>query len=245
VSAATSSADGDTIIGAHKVTISAADKTIQLDDGSAVSFTGSQTNLRLQNASGDVAYVDMTGWTTADGQYNLAASGTLSLDGGTTRTPLIQSSNVAVTDPATSQVLYVDATGITRAGEEPVNVPGTHDLFGELINIRDTLINAKGLSSDEQTQLLAEANDSIQEVSSQVTRSDTAVGGRLKTLDDLKQLLSNTGAQAKQQADSLQNADITQVSVDLTRAQNLYEMTLASAAKLLNISILNYLPTTS
>jgi flagellar hook-associated protein 3 len=245
LAAGTGSAAGDTILGAHKVTISAAQKTIQLDDGPPVAFRGNEANLCLQNAAGQTAYVDMTGWTTADGQFNLQSAGTLSLDGGQTTTALTQSNNLAVSDSRMGQVLYVDTTGITQPGQEPVSVPGTHDLLGLLVQVRDTLANKQGLSTSEQMQILGQASDSVTEVMGQTTRYDTAVGGRLKALDTLKQSLTNTAAQAKQQADSLQNADITQVSVDLAREQNLYQMTLASAAKLLDVSLLTYLPTTS
>jgi flagellar hook-associated protein 3 FlgL len=241
LSAGLDSAAGDTILGTHKVTISAAQKTIQLDDGPVVTFTGSETNLALQNASGQTAYVNVAGWTTADGQFNLQAGGSLSIDGGVTKTALSLSDNLAVTDPRTGQVLYVDARGIDKVGQEPVSVPGTHDVMGLLIELRNTLENKAGLSTAQQTQLMQEANDSLKEVLAQTTRYDTAVGGRLKAVDTLRSSLTSTGALAKQQADSLQNADITQVSVDLAREQNLYQMTLASAAKLLNVSLLDYM----
>lgn len=235
------SAAEDTVIGTHTVTISAAQKTIQLDGGIATAFAGGETNLCVQNASGDTIYVDMTGWTTADGTFNLSATGTLSLDDGTTPAALTGSENEAVTDPASGRVLYVDGRGIVRTGLEAVRVPGTHDAFGTLIHVRDTLANTGGLSSSQQLDLLDDALDSVREILGQVTRADTAIGGRLRAVDELRQSVSDAGALAAQQASSLQDADIADLSVELMRVQNLYQMTLASAAKLLNVSLLDYL----
>jgi hypothetical protein len=73
----------------------------------------------------------------------------LSIDDGATwvTVPAGGQANQAVTDSRTGRVLYVDTTGIQSTGTELVRVPGTYDIFGTLISLRDLLLNPKGLST--------------------------------------------------------------------------------------------------
>jgi hypothetical protein len=70
LAAGTSSSPDDTILGTHSVTIDTAEKTITLDDGQTVAYTGTETNLKLTNSSGDIVYVNTTG-ALADGSFNI------------------------------------------------------------------------------------------------------------------------------------------------------------------------------
>lgn len=245
VAAGTSSATGDTILGSHTVTISAANKTISLDDGPAVAFNGTETNLQLQNSSGATASVNMSGWTNQNGTFAVTGSGTLSIDGGATTTPLTSSANLAVTD-ADGKILYVNTQNIASTGTDAIRIDGTYDVFSTLIRVRDILLNPPaGMSSDDQTTLLDKGLASLKEAMSQVTRSTTAMGGRLQALSTLSTTQDNTKNTISDQADSIQQADISQVAIDLTRNQNLYQMTLSTASKLMSLSLMDYLPTTT
>ncbi|HUS47774.1 MAG TPA: flagellar hook-associated protein FlgL [Phycisphaerae bacterium] len=244
VAAGTLSAGQDTVIGTHTVTIEAAGQTIRLDSGPAVTFTGTEDNLELTNESDDVACVDMTGWAAAgspEGTFAVQASGTLSVDDGASSTAIAFSDNVAVTDSQTGRILYVDATGITRTGAEAVRVPGTYDLFSALISIRDLMNNERSLTESQQVSLLSQAMDSVKEVQAVVTRQMTVLGGKLQAMDSLRATLEDAKATADQQAGSLQNADLTLVAIELARTQNLYDLTLAAAAQLLRLNLLDYI----
>ena len=215
LSAGSGSAGGDTILGDHRVTIDAVARTVQLDDGPAVAFDGSETNLQLTSAAGDVLYVDFTGWSGQDGTFAVSATGWASLDDGLTRVPVTAGDgNLAVTDSRSGQMLYLDATSVQRVGVEPVRVEGSYDLFGVLINIRDLLLNDRGLSLTEQSDLLGLAERSLMEVFTGVAQNLAGLGAKMQMMDRLDASLKSTGDMAGTQAAQLQDIDAIALATD-------------------------------
>lgn len=237
-------ATGDTILGnGHSLVIDAPAGVLRLDDGPDVAFTGAETDLVLTNAAGDVVHVNVTGLGPAfQGTVAAQATGYLSLDEGASRVAIdFAQANLAVTDPATGRVLYVDCTGVARTGIEPVRVPGTYDVFGAIVTVRDILLNTRGLSEGRQTQLLTESIGALQEATTQLARAETSVGGQVGAMASLGTLLEDLQTFSADQAARLENADIVQVATELAQRQTLYEMTLAVSARLLRMSLLDYL----
>ena len=235
----------DTILGIHSLEVDVTQNTIRFVDGPLTTFSGTETSLAVANADGDVVYVDVTALNASlpgSATVEIQSDGYLSLGDGAAATELTDfaATNLAVFDDD-GRVLYVDATGIERTGLAPVQVPGTHDLFGTLIHTGQVLRNDRGLTDAAQKDLLANATEAVRQVILSVTRGMTSIGARLESLDSLGTNLENIQASADDQANALENADLTQVATDLARAQTLYEMTLASTAKLLSLSLLDYI----
>ncbi|MFP4052711.1 MAG: flagellar hook-associated protein FlgL [Phycisphaerae bacterium] len=243
IAAGPSAAAQGTILGDHTVEIDAASSLIRLDGGEWEYF-GGRTDLSdvpVDNEHGDRAYVDLTGWDGTSCTATLQGQGTLSIDGGTTTTPIdFTQANQPVRN-ADGQVLFVDTTGIQRIGEEAVRISGTFDLFDTLIQIRDLMMNTENLDADEQGARLTAAIDPIKQVMNRVTERMTSVGGRIQAIDALDDSMKGLKASADEQTAQVQQADIAQVATDLAKAQTFYEMTLASSSKLLNMSLLDYL----
>lgn len=237
-----SSPAGDSILGGHTLTINAVAETIKLDDGTPIAFNV-ETDLQVQNAVGDIVYVNVSNWNGSfDGTIALAASGNVSIDGGASTTPVTFTDNQAVTHSTAGRVLYVDTSEIVRTGVDTVRVTaGTYDVFGTLINIRDTLLGEDGLSDSQRTERLSELADSLEGAAEGVTRKLTTVGGRLQAMDALHNSLETLKARAGQEASMLQDADVIQLAIDLARTQTLYEMTLMTASKLLSLSLLDFI----
>jgi len=240
------SASHDTILGnGHTLTIDAVAKTIQLDGAPAVSFDGQegQTDFKVAGANGAAVFVDLSGLAASfQGTVAITATGSLSIDNGQSSVPIdFTDGNTAVTDSATGRVLYVDATGITQAGAESVQNPGTYDLFGSLIAVRDAILNGGNLSTADMLQRLNLAGSALTEAGAGITQALTTSGARVQAMSSLKTNLSDFKTYADQQADTLSNADITQLSLELARYQTLYSMTLASSSKLLSLSLLDYM----
>ena len=233
----------DTLVGVHTLTIGFG--TLQLSQGPVVSFDPADTDVRVTTADGDVMYVDVSAWDNVPADVTVVGQAKLYLDDPAVATTVTDfTSDVAVLD-SDGKVLHVDPSGIfhsaTGAAVEPVVVPETHDLFGTLINIRDLMSNTRGLGETEQTRLLDRSIASLREVSDVVRRSATVAGSRLQAMDSLRSGLDEIQFATDSEADSLENADITQIAVDLARTQTLYEMTLASTSKLLSLSLLDYI----
>jgi len=153
--------------------------------------------------------------------------------------------NVAVVSSITGEVQYVDVTGMTGSGVEPIQVPGTYDIFNILINARDLLNDEQGLlaggKSEQWHSMIESTIESLQGVQEKLTRAFPKVGGRIGTLLTLKHSLEDMKFNADEEISRLQDADITQVAVDLARHEVLYQMSLAVAAKMFSLSLMDFI----
>jgi flagellar hook-associated protein 3 len=235
---------GDTILGAHVLKLDADAGRVALDDGPYVAFTAADTNLKLTNAAGEVVYMDMSGLDSGlsgNVTIDIRGNGQMSLDDWQTATVISFTAHDAASGGAAGGILYVDNTGIRHAGLEPVRVPGTYDLFATLIQIRDTLQNTRQLPQSQQTDLLAQAIASVEELTGNVMQTMTGLGARTQAMDSLKKTLEDMKASAGIEIARFGDADIAIVATELARTQTFYQMTLQSASKLLSMSLLDYI----
>jgi len=192
--------------------------------------TGAAAGTGTSNVSGDV-------WLT------VTHNGTnyeLSIEGGTAVEVTGVITNLAVTSP-TGEILYVDATNITTTGVDWVRVPGTYDIFNALIAIRDRLETEGGLTYAQLEELRNNGLSSLAELDNLLLQSSVSMGSRIGFLDDLKDSLNNIKYDTEDEATRLQEADIAQIAIDLSRREVLYQMSLAVAAKLMSLSLLDYI----
>jgi flagellar hook-associated protein 3 FlgL len=162
----------------------------------------------------------------------------LSVDGGltTVTVPAGGEANTAVRDSRTGKVLFVDTTALTAEGTVTVNVPGTHDIFNMLLNIRDLL-----LSKDDVKEELAAVAESFPDVHRKIVSGFAVIGGRSSTLGIMQDGYENIQFSSKEEIARLQDADIAQVVVDITRRETLYQMSMGIAGKLLSTSLMDFL----
>lgn len=166
----------------------------------------------------------------------------LSIDNGDTWTNVSfppGDANTAVAN-AEGKILYVDTTNIQQAGTEPVRVKGTYDVFNLLISIRDLLLNTHDLSLTDQDNLIQRAVAEFQNLHEKVTQGLTSAGGRIGSLEMMKQSLEEAKYNLQEEISALGDADITQLSVDLSKRETLYQMSMLIASKLFNMTLLNY-----
>ncbi|HEX42771.1 MAG TPA: flagellar hook-associated protein 3 [Phycisphaerales bacterium] len=171
----------------------------------------------------------------ADGTFEL------SIDDGRTWVNADGTANQAVVDSRTGKVLFVDTTGITQTGVDMVSFEGTHDVFETLINIRDLLFNDRNLSDGRIDELRNVSMGALDEVRNLLVEKTTSVGSKVGFLDRLREMLEDIQYNTEDEASGLRDADITQVAIDLSRRQVLYEMSLAVAGKLISISLLDFI----
>lgn len=166
----------------------------------------------------------------------------LSIDGGASSIAVTGTeTNVPVVNASTGEVLYIDATGITMAGTEPVRVPGTYDLFNILINARDLLQNSSALNGSEYVDMMSETIASLQGVEEKLVQLFPIIGGRMQTLTGLRDTVEELKMNSDEEISLLRDADVTQVAIDLARYQVLYEMSLNVAAKMFSMTLLDFL----
>jgi flagellar hook-associated protein 3 FlgL len=167
----------------------------------------------------------------------------LSIDDGVTweNVPVGGATNQAVENPETGKVLYVDSTGINSTGVEMVSISGTYDIFNTLISIRDILKNEKGLTDAQVKELINNSLNSLEEISNLLVQTEVSVGSKLGFLDSLKDSLTDLKYNTEDELTRLTEADIAQVAIDLSRREVLYQMSLSVAAKLMSMSLLDYI----
>jgi flagellar hook-associated protein 3 len=195
--------------------------------------TGAQAGTGTSSVTGDV-------WLTV---IHDGSNYKLSIDDGATyvTVPAGGDANQAVTDSRTGRVLYVDSTAISTTGTELVRVQGTYNIFDTLISIRDMLRNEKGFSKGQLQDLLGESLSSLDEVSNILVQAEVSVGYKVGFLNDLTESMQNVKYNAEDESTRLQQADIAQVAMDLSRREVLYQMSLSITARLMSLSLLNFL----
>lgn len=167
----------------------------------------------------------------------------LSIDGGASETTVPSSgdiSNIAVTN-AQGQVLYVNATAITATGANLVRVPGTYDIFNSLISIRDILNNENNLSDSQLNEFRNTITQSLEEVRSHLVNKQISVGSKMGFLEKMKESFENIKFNNEERASGIEQADVAQIAIDLSRREVLYQMSLSAAGKLMSVSLLDFL----
>ncbi len=211
------------------------DNIFRSNDRSAPVFigdTGAKAGTGTSSVRGGV-WLTVTG---SAGNYNLSIDdglSTFNTDGTDT--------NLAVTDSRTGEVLYVDTTEIAGTGVDLVSTPGTFDIFNTLIIIRDVLENEKGLSEAQVREQLSHLPSLFEETEKLLVQSQVSIGSKIGFLDDLKNSLKDIKYNTEDEATRLQEADIAQIAIDLSRREVLYQMSLSVAAKLMSMSLLDFL----
>ena len=222
--------------GVQSTVFYAGDNLFSLDDRGEPVFsggTGANAGTGTSNVNGGV-------WLTVthDG-----SNYKLSIDGGVTEVTVPTSgdiTNIAVTNSA-GQVLYVDATDIDTTGVEMVTVPGTYDVFSVLIDVRDALKNENGLSDEQMKNVHNNSLDSLGEIKNLLIEKEVAIGSKIGFLENFSTTLDDMKFEIESETFALQEADIAQLAIDLSRRQVLYEMSLSVAGKLLSISLLDFI----
>lgn len=245
IAAGTSSAAGDTIIGAsgtHTIVVDHTAQTLSLDGGTAVSYAGTSTptNFEVTNASGDKVYVNVSG-ITASATVNITSTGYLSTDGGTTQTLITYATNQKIVDSVTGELLNVNSTAIARAGDVYVTYQGTFDLFTALKNLRDDLQNDRGLSTGDQVQSIKDRIEQFQSLHDTVLSGLSILGERINQLSLTEEHNYETQADTKQLLSTIQDTDLAAAIAEFTKAQIALQYAQSVTAKLLQQNFADFL----
>ncbi len=221
--------------GLESSTFQVGDDIFRSDDRGAPVFigdTGAKAGTGTSSVRGDT-WLTVTG---SPGDYYL------SIDGGLSSFPTDGSdTNLPVTSSTTGHVLYIDTREITSTGTDLVSMPGTYDLFNTLISIRDILRNEQGLSEAQLRDSLENSFSTIEEVNELLVQAEVSVGSKIGFLDNIEESLENLKYDAEDETTRIEEADIAQIAIELTRRETLYQMSLSVAGKLMSISLIDFI----
>ena len=250
VSTGASSASGDTIIGpsgAHTLNIidtsgTGASGTVSLNGGPPVAFTNSGADLRVTGPNGEAVFLNTTSITPGfSGPVSLTATGTMSVDGGTTSQPIDFSANQVMTDGGTGEMTNVDSTQIRRAGTDRLDYQGATDAFQALIALRDDIRNVHGLSTLDRSKALGRHIAALDRINNDVI---DALGGQsvqAEYLTKLEERTADVQLDIQKATDGIEAIDVAGTIAAVQKQENLYQMSLQLTARMNSLSLADFL----
>jgi|GEM_PF-363662 flagellar hook-associated protein 3 FlgL len=242
-----SSVNGDTVLGNGSSVVLSTDASgngsISLNGGTAVNFTAASTNLEVTGPGGERIFIDASALAPNLSNVNVAMSarGSLSTDGGQTSVA-IDFTNAAqqVVDSETGAVLHVDSRGINRAGTAEVTYGGSSTVFDALIALRDTLANTT-LSASETSARLNAAMTELDRGSEGLSAALAELGGRTSQIQQTAGRLEDLDVTLESLRSREADVDMAEVLVHLKQEEGLYNASLMMAARVQQLSLLNWL----
>ena len=238
-------------IGAALDRLAATENTVtQLSDIMNRAFTlaekgasdGSSTEVRLNLATEVDQLLEefvSLGNSKADGRYLFA--GTADNQPAFTVTRNIAGQIDSVTASATADQSVVRLVGenetieVNLGADETFGTGGTgQDLYQVLIDLRDRLAADDGNGVRALVPIIPSAVD-------QLTTELAVLGARTNRLTDLKERFGLDQAQSEAARSRIEDTDVTATIVELQEAQTQLQAALSTGARLLNISLLDYL----
>ncbi|MFP6762583.1 MAG: flagellar hook-associated protein FlgL [Planctomycetaceae bacterium] len=250
ISPGTSSVDGDTVLGlagTHTLTIedtsgTGSSGTVSLNGGDPVAFTSLDSDLQVTGADGVLVYVDTSTISAGfSGTVDIAATGTISVDEGASAIAIDFSSNQQVIDGQSGNVTNVDTSAVRSAGDEQLEYDGTAGVFDALIQLRDSLLNENEVSESELGEILSRRLGDIDRARSDVLEGVSRQSIQLENLQAIEAHTEEQLLQTRQRIAEIETADIAEIVLGMQSEQNLLQLTYASAVRVLDQSILDFL----
>ncbi len=245
VSPGASSATGDTIIGAHTLTIAddpSLGRVVRLNNGQPVPFNALSVDLEVSAPNGESVFVDLSAVPAVfTGGVPITADGTISVDGGVSAVPISFSANQTLTHAVTSEVTNVDSVNIRRTGTEGIEYVGTLDAFEVLIQLRDELRNSQSITSTELDAIMQHRIKDLERVQHQILAVVGEQSVTLENLDALESRAQDVQLDTRLAIGDMENADMAEVILELQNEQLILQFVYASAANIFNTSLLDFI----
>ena len=250
VNSGVSAGFGDTIIGqagTHllKVTDTSGNGTagtFSLNGGPAVSFTNTDTDILVAGPRGERVYLDASAISAGfNGTVDITSTGSMSIDGGVTTTPITFAANQVVTDSRNGTIVNLDTSAINRTGTDHLEFPGTTDVFNAVRSLRDDLLNTRNLSPGDRAMALSRRLGDLERVHTHVLDIIGVQSVSLEQIDRLQNRTEELQLSGKIQYSDTVSADITESITRLQELTNLQQFTMAAVGRLLTPNLLNYI----
>jgi flagellin-like hook-associated protein FlgL len=250
VSAGTSSAAGDTILGpagAHQLILNdtsgtGVSGTVSLDGGEALAWSSADTDLVVAGPTGERVHINTSAITPGfNGVVAITADGTLSVDGGASTLAIDFSANQVVTNSLDGAVTNVRSADIRRTGDEHIDYRGTYDAFQILLALRDDLRNTRGLGPFEQSQFITQRIEELDRIRGNVLEAVGEQGAALQNLDTLEAHARDLNVEVERLTGELEGADLSEVILQLQAQENQLRTTLATTARIFDTSLLDFI----
>jgi len=124
------------------------------------------------------------------------------------------------------------------------NTPGDQIFQGtlnNLLSLRDDLLNTSGLPQTQQIQNLSQRAGELDAADQSVLQATGQQSAQLQSLTALQTQTQNMKLSSQEFVSGLQNADMTQVAIQLQAQENQLQLTLATTAKMFDQNLLQFI----
>ena len=241
---------GDTIIGqvgTHHLQVidtsgNGTSGTFSLNGGQAVNFTNMDTNIPVDGLSGERVYLDASAiFAGFNGTVDITSTGTMSIDGGATTTPISFAANQFVTDSQNGAIVNLDSSAIKLTGTDQLEFPGTTDVFNAIRALRDDLLNTRNLSNGDRATAISRRLGDLERVHAHVLDIIGVQSVSLQQIDQLQNQPEELQLSGQIQYSNTVSADITESVTRLKELTNLQQFTMAAVGQLLTPNLLDFL----
>ena len=250
VNSGISSGFGDTIIGqvgmnVLKVTDTSGNGTagtFSLNGGAVVSFTNADTDILVEGPGGERVYLDASAISAGfDGTVNITSTGSMSIDGGVTTTPITFAASQVVTDSRNGTIVNVDTSAINGTGTDQLEFPGTTDVFNAVRALRGDLLNTRNLPPADRATAFSRRLGDLERVHTHVLDMIGVQSVSLEQIDRLQNRTEELQLSGKIQYSDTVSVDITESIIRLQELTNLQQFTMAAVGQLLTPDLLDYI----
>lgn len=235
----------DTIMGSHTLVVDSTQGTVTLDNGTPVALPAAgdpaAADFVVADEHGAELHLDLTGYSGGSLSATVVGAGSVSLDGSTWTPIAFNETDLELTDAASGTVLHLNTTGIRRAGSELVQFGGTVNVFDALQGVADDLENGAGLDTADQLARLQMWLGEFDRNQSNVIAGTSALGAVSEHLSGVSARLDDAKLHAQSLLSNVEDADIGQVVLDMTRAEQTLQLAQQTSVRLIQNTLLNFL----
>ena len=215
---------------------------VSLNGGPSIPWDNSQTNLQVTGKYGEVVFIDTTAITAGfTGTIDIEGSGALSLDGGATEIPIDFSTNQVVENSLTGNVVHVDSSGIQYAGAEALEFEGTADAITAILELKDDLLNNRGLEASELNQAFERRLQDLERISDQLLDNVGQQSVALQQLDQMAVQNENHQMDLNVRLSEVESADLAKVIVEMQSVQTTMQFNYAALSIVQSNNLLDFL----
>jgi len=235
----------DSMLGQRELVVDGVARTLRLGNGPLVHLPDlsdpAAADIALRDEHGAVVRVDARNFDGTSSTATLTGTGSIRAGSGDYVAIDPLATGFQLVDPTTGATLNLDTTAVVRASQDVARFEGTVDVFTAVDGIVEDLRNDQDLSLDEiQKRMDARLGELIRNHDAILTGMGRA-GAATQRLQATDERLSNQQLTVAGRLSEVEDVDITEAILAMSKAQQSLELAQSTGARLLQTSLLDYL----
>ncbi|MBI5364840.1 MAG: flagellar hook-associated protein FlgL [Planctomycetes bacterium] len=235
----------DTLAGDRALVIDAAAGTARLGSGRVLQLpaagSAEAADFVVRDENGAELHLDLSSWTGASTSGTVHGDASVSLDGTNFTSVAFTETDLELVDANDGTTIHLDTTSLSRAGTDLLTFSGTVNAFDVLQGIADDLRNVHGLDAAALQERLSARLAEFDRNYDTLLVAQGTLGARSQRLTATESRLGDFDVSLQGMKSNVEDADITSVILDMTKAEQTLQLAQSTGARLLQNTLLNYL----